>query len=250
MRILIIEDEVLAFARLSKLLMEVEPSAQVIGHVESIESAVDWLQNNTIPDLILSDIHLADGSSFLIFEKIKVACPIIFTTAYDEYALKAFKLNSIDYLLKPVEKGELRAALEKFKLQNSNGTLKINEAISTLLHTQKTYKERFLVKMADRLIPIATQELSYFASEDKYVMLYHNTKKYPVDFTLEELETLLDPKMFFRLNRKVTTHISAISKISNHLNGKLKVELSPTYSEEIYVSRERAGDFKNWLDGL
>lgn len=249
MKILIIEDEITAYERLCKLVLEVEPTAEILDHVDSIDSGVLWLQSHPEPDLILSDIHLADGSSFMIFDRVKVKCAIVFTTAYDEYALKAFKLNSIDYLLKPIEKDELRAALYKFKNYSSRTSDQVHSVLTSLLHTQKSYKERFLVKMADRLIPIPTREVSYFVSEDKYVFLYYKDKKYPVDYTLEELEGLLDPQCFFRLNRKITAQISAIAKISNHLNGKLKVELDPNYQEEVYVSRERAAEFKAWLDG-
>ncbi|HTF81944.1 MAG TPA: LytTR family DNA-binding domain-containing protein, partial [Cytophagales bacterium] len=172
-----------------------------------------------------------------------------FTTAYDEYALKAFKLNSIDYLLKPIDKAELRRALQKFKAQASNTNDRIRHAISSLLHPTKTYKERFLVKASDRLIPIQATDICYFASEGKYVVLYQKDKKYLVDYSLEELELLLDPKIFFRLNRQVTAQLPSIAKISSHLNGKLKIELTPPYAEEVFVSRDRAADFKKWLDG-
>lgn len=251
MKILIIEDEVAAYERLCKLVLEVEPAVEIVGHIESIESGVLWLQSHPEPDLILSDIHLADGSSFMIFDRVKINCAIVFTTAYDEYALKAFKLNSIDYLLKPIEKEDLRAALYKFKnYSKSNPTSEqVHSVLTSLLHTKKSFKERFLVKMSDKLIPVPTREVSYFVSEDKYVFLYYRDKKYPVDYTLEELEGLLDPQCFFRLNRKITAQIDAIVKISQHLNGKLKVELDPPYLEEVYVSRERATEFKGWLDG-
>lgn len=249
MKILIIEDEIAAYERLCKMVLEVEPLAEIVGHVDSIESGVQWLESHSEPALILSDIHLADGSSFMIFDRVKVSCAIVFTTAYDEYALKAFKLNSIDYLLKPIDKQELKAAIHKFKNYGNFSSNQVHNVLTSLLHTQKFHKERFLVKMSDRLIPIPTKEISYFVSEDKYVFLYYKDKKYPVDYTIEELEGLLDPQCFFRLNRKILAQISAIVKISNHLNGKLKVDLEPTYVEDIYVSRERATEFKNWLDG-
>lgn len=247
MKILIIEDEYLAFDRLSKMIQTLESSVHIVAHLDSIESAVLWLNTNPEPDLILSDIHLADGSSFLIFDQVQVRCPIVFTTAYDEYALKAFTVNSIDYLLKPIKKEELQRALDKYKNQSAPLNL-INKTLGSLLAPQKTYKERFLVKMGDKLISINSSEISYFVSEDKYVFLYHKGKKYPIDFTLEELEALLESKQFYKLNRKIIVHFNAIDKIYNHLNGKLKIELNPQLNEEVFVSREKAQEFKSWLD--
>lgn len=250
MKIVIIEDEKPAYEQLVKLIAEVDSSIEIIRHLDSIESALAWFGKNGEPDLILSDIHLADGPSFLIYEKIKIDCPIIFTTAYDEYALKAFKLNSIDYLLKPINKPDLKHALEKYKNLRKDAIVSdMQKMISSLLNHQKSYKDRFLVKMADRLLSIHTPEISYFVSEDKFVSLYHQGQKYLIDFTIEDLEDLLDPNTFFKLNRKIIANISSISKIFNHFNGKLKVDLNPSYPEEIFVSREKAGSFKSWLDG-
>ncbi|MFN8438842.1 MAG: LytTR family DNA-binding domain-containing protein [Cytophagales bacterium] len=249
MKILILEDEHWAYEKLSNMIKEIEASAHILAVQESIQDTISWLKNNAMPDLIFSDIHLADGSSFLIFEQIPITCPIIFTTAYDEYALKAFSVNSIDYLLKPINKEELSRALNKYKNQNQSVTT-LNAVLNNLLSTQKNYKERFLVKYADKLISIPTTEVDYFVSEDKYVMLYQKSKKYPIDFTIEELENLLNPNRFHKLNRKMITNINAIDKIHSHLNGKIKVEVSPSYSEEIFVSREKAQEFKNWLDGM
>lgn len=250
MKIVIIEDEIPAYEQLVKLIYEVDPSIEIVSHLDSIESALKWFASNKEPDLILSDIHLADGPSFLIYEKINPTCSIIFTTAYDDYALKAFKLNSIDYLLKPIDKIELRRAIEKYKnIRKDPAVSDMQKMISTLMNHQKSYKDRFLVKLADRLLSVTSRDISYFAAEDKFVSLYHQGQKYLIDFTIEDLEGLLDPKIFFRLNRKVIANISSIAKISNHFNGKLKVDLLPDYLDEIFVSREKAGSFKNWLDG-
>jgi two-component system, LytTR family, response regulator LytT len=252
MNILIIEDEQMAFVRLEKLIKELEPTAIVLAHIETVANALNWFAQNPEPDLVISDIHLADGSSFMVFDHIVPACPIVFTTAYDEYALKAFKLNSIDYLLKPIDKTELKRALDKFKNRNHEKVQQqaINTAIASLFQAQKTFKERFLVKMGDRLIPVNASESNYFVYDNGYVFLYHKDKKYPVDFSLDELEDLLDPKIFFRLNRKMIAQIGSISKITTHFNGKLKIDLVPPFTEDLYVSRERANDFKAWLEGV
>ena len=249
MRILLIEDEIPAAKRLSNLLKEMEPSTIILDTIDSVETAVKWLKIHAEPDLIFMDIHLADGNSFLIFEQIELKCPIIFATAYDEYAIKAFKVNSIDYLLKPIDKTELQSALTKFKnSRNTNETLDFKQLISSIKNEKKEYKQRFLVRISDRLVPINTSDVCYFYAEDKMVFLQTEQNKYPIDFTLDQLEELLDPQSFFRINRKYFGQVKAISKIFNHLNGKLKLILTPSQYDEIYVSRERASDFKTWLE--
>ncbi len=251
MKVLLIEDEIHAVKRLSALLRELDSSIEVIGNLDSISSSIRWLQEKGSPDLIFLDIHLADGNSFLLFQHVQPPCPIIFATAYDEYAIQAFKVNSIDYLLKPIEKEELERALKKFRLQSRElpaYEYKIHEVIQSFKLGKKEYKQRFLVKIADRLVPVHVEQARYFFAEEKLVFLQTEDKKYPIDFTLEELEELLDPKLFFRLNRKFLSHIHSIDKIFHHVNGKLKLILKPLVADEIFVSREKATEFKAWLE--
>ncbi len=251
MRVLVVEDEAPAAKRLVQLIAQIQPSAVIVEVCDSIESTVNWLQGNQAPDLIFMDIQLADGNSFLIFEQTEIKSPVIFATAYDEYAVRAFKVNSVDYLLKPIEKSELERALHKFKTLTSpvQTLLHLQDAIQALRSGKKEYKQRFLVRIADRLVPVSVEETRYFMTEDKVVFLQTETHKYPVDFTLDQLESMLDPKLFFRLNRKHLGHVQAIHKIFNHLNGKLKLILSPSQEEEVFVSREKAQEFKAWLEG-
>ncbi len=249
MKILLIEDENPAAKRLISLIKEIEPRAEILDVLDSVESAVKWFKLHQEPDLVFMDIHLADGNSFLIFEQTEVKCPVIFATAYDEYAIRAFKVNSIDYLLKPIEKSDLLNAFEKFKnLSKADFSLDVKSLLASLKNDKKEFKQRFLVRVSDRLVPVHVNEVCYFFAEDKMVFIQTETHKYAIDFTLDQLEELIDPKLFFRLNRKFLGQLKSVSKIFNHLNGKLKIILKPDYPEEIYVSRERAGDFKDWLE--
>lgn len=249
MKVVIIEDEAPAARRLTGLIQECKPQAEIVAHFDSVETAVDWLQNNPAPDLAFMDIQLADGLSFDIFEATPVKCPVIFTTAYDEYAIKAFKVNSIDYLLKPIDKAELDNAFAKYYTlaqKPQNDTIDIGELIKVF--RPDTYKSRFLVKQGQRLIPVGVDDIAYFYAEDKLVfMLTHAGNKYIVDYTVEQLESKLNPEKFFRTNRKVITSLDAVKDVHISFNGKLKIYLKPDLSEELFVSRERAPEFKNWL---
>lgn len=249
MKVVIIEDEAPAARRLTGLIQECKPQAEIVAHFDSVETAVDWLQNNPAPDLAFMDIQLADGLSFDIFEAVPVKCPVIFTTAYDEYAIKAFKVNSIDYLLKPIDKAELDNAFAKYDTlaqKPQNDTIDIGELIKVF--RPDTYKSRFLVKQGQRLIPVGVDDIAYFYAEDKLVfMLTHAGNKYIVDYTVEQLESKLNPDKFFRTNRKVITSLDAVKDVHISFNGKLKIYLKPDLSEELFVSRERAPEFKNWL---
>ncbi len=249
MKVVIIEDEAPAARRLTGLIQECKPLAKIVAHFDSVETAVDWLQNNPAPDLAFMDIQLADGLSFDIFEATPVKCPVIFTTAYDEYAIKAFKVNSIDYLLKPIDKAELDNAFAKYDTlaqKPQNDTIDIGELIKVF--RPDTYKSRFLVKQGQRLIPVGVDDIAYFYAEDKLVfMLTHAGNKYIVDYTVEQLESKLNPEKFFRTNRKVITSLDAVKDVHISFNGKLKIYLKPDLSEELFVSRERAPEFKNWL---
>lgn len=252
MTIVIVEDEPLAVRRLEALLNEAEPAAAVVGRVESVRAFVRWWHQNPPPDLLLMDIQLADGLSFEIFQQVDVPTPVIFTTAYDEYALKAFKVNSVDYLLKPIEADELRKALQKYKVIRSGaespGNLaKVLEAYGV---RPAPYKTRFLLRQGGRFEVVDTADLAYLYADEKVVFLVTTqNRKFIVDETLDELETRLDPKHFCRLNRKYISHLSAIERIEPHLNGRLRLWLRHRPAkEEIYVSRERAESFKNWLN--
>jgi DNA-binding LytR/AlgR family response regulator len=260
MTTIIIEDEYPAAERLEKLIKKADESMQILTVLESIEVAKKWFSENPAPDLIFSDIQLSDGLSFQIFEQIPIKSPIIFTTSYDEYAIKAFKVKSIDYLLKPIKPQELQNAIEKFKnLKNefSQGqnlgnlyTLKMESLLDTLQTAEKKYKSRFLVEQGDQLLPIPTDQIAYFFTSNEMLCLVRkDNKQFLIDYTLEELEQCLDPTHFFRLNRQFFAHISAIQKIHTYFNGKLKLEIAPTPTQEVLVSREKASAFKKWIEG-
>lgn len=251
---LIIEDEKPAARLLQRKLEKLDVKVETMLH--SVEEAVEWFENNSHPDLIFLDIQLSDGLSFEIFEKIDIKSAIIFTTAYDEYALKAFKLNSIDYLLKPIDEDDLETAVSKFKArlpkvatEPSNMQLDFEQIRQMLSNPfEKTYKKRFTVKIGQHLKVITTEEIECFFSENKgtYIHTYNN-RDYLIDSTLEILEQELDKKDFFRVSRKFIVPLKAIKEIQVYTNSRLKVIL-PSYKEdEVIVSREKVQDFKSWL---
>lgn len=248
MKIIIIEDEAAAVRQLKRILAKTTVSFQILAELDSIESAVDWFQSNALPDLIFLDIHLSDGLSFEIFKHVEITCPIIFTTAYDNYAIQAFKVNSIDYLLKPIREEELNKAISKFQnLHNTPLQSQLTQLLNTFQQPQKSYKTRFLVKKRDQLLPIQTKEIAYFYSEDKITFLQTKDTKYIINYSLDELENLLSPDDFFRLNRKTIASFPAIQKIHKYFNSKLLIELLPPLSEKVIVSRDKATVFKEWL---
>jgi two-component system response regulator LytT len=252
MKVLIVEDEELAVKKLEKTIAMVDDTVQVVGHADSIESAVDWLQGNTAPDLIFMDIELSDGQSFEIFNLTEVKSPVIFTTSYDEYALKAFKVNSVDYLLKPVQKDELKKALEKFKQNFSRA--ENNSGLETLvkeLHQKlqsKEYRKRFLVKNGSRLVSIDVEDIAYFYSDGRlnFFKTYDN-RKFIVDYTMEDLADMLDPKPYFRISRSFFVSVSSIEKIDDYFGNRLILQLKPAVDKEVLVSRERVSEFKVWM---
>ena len=251
MRTLIIEDERPAAMRLSKLIKQNRPDAEILEIIDSVESAVNWLKNFPAPDLIFMDIQLADGVSFDIFQQTKIESPVIFTTAYDQFTLKAFKVNSVDYLLKPIDPEELTAAFSKFKTVYQKPQSYDNNVIASLLKNiqQKSYKERFLVKTGQQLSYIEVKDIAYFYSEDKLVCAKNvNGKRHILDYTLDQLEDCLNPASYFRINRKFLTQLHAITKIHTYFNSRLKLELKPNTELEVIVSRERVSNFKEWLD--
>jgi DNA-binding LytR/AlgR family response regulator len=253
MNILIIEDEALAARRLKKLLLEYDPAIVVLDVIDSVEDAVFWFKDNPQPDLIFMDIMLADGQSFEIFEHAEVKTPVIFTTAFDEFAIRAFKVNSIDYLLKPVEPQLLDGAMKKFHSMHpasDNFKAIIESLVSGRSREVKLqYRNRFLVKQGDKFIPISITDAAHFSFEDKLSFLNTSgNKRYMLDYTLDELDKMLDPDIFFRLNRQYITSFAAVRSVHNYFNGKLKVYVDPAVSSGIIVSKNRANQFKQWLN--
>jgi DNA-binding LytR/AlgR family response regulator len=248
MRILIIEDEIPAATQLAKMVRKCKADASIEAILDSVTASVEWLQNNLAPDLIFMDIQIADGLSFDIFKKVSVTSPVIFTTAFDHYAIQAFKVNAIDYLLKPLDPTELNNALERFDMQKGLQTPVFDLSMIQKMLNKQQYKERFLVKTGNQLTFIQTKDIAYFRSSDGLTQAYmQNGKKFFVDHSLEELESLVDPKDFFRTSRHLFVKLTSIHQIAPHLNGRFKLDLNPKSEEEVYVSRERAADFKEWL---
>lgn len=255
MNIVIIEDEELAAEALAAQLCRIDPETRVVAQLDSVKTSIAWFNENPVPDLAFFDIQLADGLSFEIFEKAKVLCPVIFTTAYDAYALRAFKVNSIDYLLKPVDSQALKNAFDKLQNLRSIPTASPQpvvdmDTIRQLLNrTSPKYKTRFMVKIGDRLTAFTTEELDFFYGENKIVwMRLKNGRKYIVDYTLEELEDLLDPDKFYRLNRKYIVTFESITEVIAWSNSRLKVALKDAPDkDDILISREKAEEFRVWL---
>jgi two-component system LytT family response regulator len=250
MKIIIIEDEPLVAKDLQNLLRRIEPDVYVMDVLSSVEAATRWFANHPLPDLILSDIQLSDGISFDIYENLHLSCPIIFTTAYDDYAIRAFKLNSVDYLLKPVDGKELSAALAKYKSLSSETIL--SEQLKTLMATwgqqfPKKYKERFLCLHRNTLVPVTYQEIAFFHKEELiHLQTLTNERFISEHQTMDEIESLLNPECFFRVNRQYILHIQSIGRIKTTHKG-LTVQLKPPFNIEIDISREKATAFKNWV---
>lgn len=240
----IIEDEKPASRKLERMLSEF-PEIEVVTKIESVEEGVEWFSNNEHPQLIFSDIVLGDGLSFDIFEKVPTKGFIIYTTAFDQYTLKAFKLNSIDYLLKPILDEDLSGAIEKFKSFIPSDNSVNSKEIKELIKKDKTTLSRILVKIGYNLKIVQTQEVSCFYSENKIVYLQTQDRAYPSDFTLDELEDVLDEKKFFRVNRQFIVNSDYIKNIHTSPNYKVELEFQP--QDEITVSRDRVKDFKDWL---
>jgi len=253
MNILIIEDEILAAEKLQSLLKEVLPESNVLKVIASVEESIDWLKNNDCPDLILSDIHLNDGICFNIYSEVKMECPIIFTTAYEKYAIQAFEVNSIDYLLKPIQKERLEQALEKYQSLSAHPSTQQPEIYSQLKSMlsvgQKEYKARFLCKLGNKIKSIPVENIQYFYSESKLTFIVDsNSNRLPINNTLDEIDNMLDPMHFFRVNRKYIASYKSISEIHPYFKGRLKIKLSPATEDDIVVSTEKSPLFKAWLD--
>ena len=252
MKALIIEDEKAAARNLTALLKEVSPQTEVIGVLDSVTESIAWFEANPAPDVVFLDIHLADGSSFEIFDHVQIDCPIIFTTAYDEYALKAFKVNSIDYLLKPIGASDLRRALDKLKtLQHTSDSL---ESLSALVHNLQRrghYKSHFLIPYkGDKLLPLAVDQVQYFCiAEGVTRAVVSEHESYVLPNTLDELTDSLDPDRFFRVNRQYLISRTAVQDIDLWFNNRLAINLKVPFDGKIFVSKLRVNDFKNWFSG-
>lgn len=249
MNCLVIEDEKVAAERLLGLVKNYDRSIEIPGIIQSVKNAVKWLNTNKAPDLIFMDIQLADGLSFEIFEQTIVKTPVIFTTAYDEYALKAFKVNSIDYLLKPIDQNELNCAIDKFKENNLPNEIP-SQVFDSILHSlTKNYKNKFVIKIGEHIKVFTVDDVQCFYSMEKYSFLQNNSgRDYAINYSLDQLEDLLDPAKFFRINRKFIVSFSAITDIISFSASRLKVKLLSNTSDDLIVSRERIQDFKERLE--
>jgi len=257
MKVLIVEDEELAVKKLKKTLASVDPDAEVVGVADSIMATVKWINENPLPDLILMDIELSDGQSFEIFNRVAIKCPVIFTTSYDEYALKAFKVNSVDYLLKPIQKEDLEAALQKmhelkdiYKKPESKQDMNIESLVKELQEKLqlKEYRKRFLVRHAQKLVSVDTDEIAYFFSDGRLNFFKTNdNKKFVVDYTMDELEEMLDPQRYFRISRSFYISVNSVEQIHEYFGNRLLLHLKPAVDKESIVSREKVTDFKKWM---
>ena len=252
MNVIIIEDEKLAAVKLAKMIQKYDSEIQILDRIGSVKEAISWFQNHDKPDLAFMDIQLTDGTSFDILEEIEVDCPVIFTTAYDEYALQAFNLQSIDYLIKPISQKKLESAMQKMEKLRENladSQPDFSKLLSILSKDSPAYKSRFLVKSGSVLKSIATIDIAYFYSGDKMVFLVTNSKQqFVINETLDVLENLLSPSDFFRINRQYIVRFPIITKVHTHFNGRLKVDLDPAPDDELYISNRRAAAFKEWMD--
>lgn len=252
MKVLIVEDEELAVKKLQKTLAAVDESIEIMGVTDSIRETVNWLQDNPAPDLVLMDIELADGQSFEIFKLTEVKSPVIFTTSYDEFALKAFKVNSVDYLLKPVQQEELQAALEKYRKlkQDKSADISLDNLVRELQQKlqPREYRKRFLVKHGQKLVSIEVEDIAYFYSDGR-LNFFKTTdnRKFVVDYTMDELEEMLNPEDYFRISRSFYVSVNSIDKIEDYFGNRLILQLKPAVDKEALVSREKVSDFKKWM---
>ncbi|MGL4632864.1 MAG: LytR/AlgR family response regulator transcription factor [Leadbetterella sp.] len=250
MKVIIFEDEPLSARRLQDMLHKLDTPIEVLEIFESIEEGLQWFQQNPEPDMIFLDIHLSDGTGFELLAKVKPKAPIIFVTAYDQYAIQAFKTNSVDYLLKPLDFDSLRNAFVKFsETSNTTSQQTLENLLDQIKKSPQQYKNRFLVKFGDSMLVKTTEDIAYFYSEDKYAYLVDKQNKtFLVDYTLETLESILNPQNFTRLNRKVIVAASSVQKLKTLLNRRIQVYLEPPFSQEVYIAKERVSEVKDWLN--
>lgn len=251
MKVILVEDEIAASDNLTYLLNKIDSTIEIIAVIDSVSDAIELLSKPHEAELIFMDIHLADGISFEIFEMVQVNIPVVFTTAYDQYALKAFKVNSIDYLLKPIDEDELSDALRKFKSQTKPTAIddQLKGLLSLIKTSEKTYKSTYLVHFKNELLPIKTQDFAYFYIDSGLVKgKTFKNETYTLDKKLEDLEEELNPNLFFRTNRQYVVNKEAIESISFYFNGKLVVKVKPAASERIVVSKAKATELKQWMN--
>ncbi|MBS2098894.1 LytR/AlgR family response regulator transcription factor [Carboxylicivirga linearis] len=248
MKALIIEDEHTAAENLKAIIKQEEPDMEIMDVLDSVQASVDYFQNNPLPDIIFMDIHLADGQSFLIFEKIELTCPVIFTTAYDEYALEAFKVNSIDYLLKPIEPNDVSKAIKKLKQLTHTDKDEYTQRIETFLSSRTNYTKTFLIPHKDKLIPIPTSQIAFFYTSNEAVSVTTTDgRTYPMDKSLDTLMTKLDPEAFYRANRQFIISHHAIKEVAIWFGNRLSAILVVPTQERIIISKARVSSFKKWL---
>jgi len=251
MKAVIIEDEAVASQKLERMLSQVASDIQVIARLQSVEESIEWFSLNAAPDVVFMDIHLADGSAFSIFDKVQISCPVVFTTAYDEYALKAFEVNSIDYLLKPINQKYLERAVLKLRsltTTKTDNTEMISSVLAAFRQTKTAYKSNFLIPHKDKFIPLAIDRIACFYTENKMVkIITYDHQVFNMDSSLEELYTQLDPSQFFRANRQFIVSHKAIKDISVWFGSKVSINLFVTVPEKIIVSKARVAEFKTWF---
>ena len=254
MQALIIEDERLSADRLKVMIQKLDPDIQILDVLDSVNSARNWFRDHSPPDILFLDIQLNDGLGFDVLTEMKIEVPVIFTTAYDNYAIKAFKFNSIDYLLKPIDEADLQHSIEKLRAQDRQPEAVPTSGVGQDFGQLKKiltgdFKKRFLVKLGDQYRSINVEEVSYFHYQEgmTYVVV-NDGRKYPLDYTMDHIESLLHPLEFFRINRKLILSLSSIKEIHSYFNSRLLLRLSPELEDEVIVSRDRVGDFKRWMD--
>jgi len=250
MNVVIVEDEKLTAEHLALLLQKIDTSIEVVQYLDTVKATIQAFKSGLQADLLFLDIHLADGNSFEIFNNIQIDIPIIFTTAFDKYAIQAFKQNSIDYLLKPISLSDLKFALDKYQKQKQIANKNLIENITTAYEQiNRQYKNRFMVKHGQSIESIETSEIHHFETQESLSFIVTSiNKRFAIDYTLEQLENMIQPKDFFRINRKVIINIKSIEKVSTYFNGRLIVKTNFLDDEARIVSRERVNDFKKWLD--
>jgi two-component system, LytTR family, response regulator len=254
MKVVIIEDEPLVAKNLTRMIRQIEPTAEVINSLDSVAASVKWIKGNPQPDLFFMDIQLADGVSFDIFDKVKIGKPVIFTTAYNEYAIRAFKVNSVDYLLKPIDKEQLQAAIDKFKKYFGNSSIAVTEEQSTFASSYRReelpkHKERFLAHYKAGIVPLPGNKVAYFSKDSIIYLITTENERLVTDYnTIDEIEEVVNPKTFFRANRQMLIHIDQIDTYKKHDTGKIEVHLKCDKNLRADVSREKANEFVTWID--
>ncbi len=250
MKAVIVEDEEFASKRLSQLVAELAPDISILSILSSVEEGKSWFSSHPFPDLIFLDIQLNDGYGFDILDDLEDHPPVIFTTAYNEFAIRGFKYNGVDYLLKPIVKTDLKVALEKFKKNVTQNGQSASENIAQLKQLfHKEYKHRFMVKVGNQFRSFNVEDIAFFKSHEGLIFLYtHSGQSYPIEYTIDQLENILNPIHFFRVNRKFMVSVKSVVEIHSYFNSRLLLKLLPKEEEQVIVSRERTTNFKRWLD--